>query len=78
MKKRTLFVFAGQSNMMGAAALPAKSKILLKNSYEYLHNPKRMGEASGAFTARGFPVGEFSYCDMEKAYSNCDEMGKVY
>jgi hypothetical protein len=32
--KRELFVFAGQSNMMGAAALPPEKALNIKNSYE--------------------------------------------
>ena len=33
--KRELFVFAGQSNMMGASVYPAKQQIVYKNSFEY-------------------------------------------
>ena len=33
--KRDLFVFAGQSNMMGASVLPPKRAPKIKNSYEY-------------------------------------------
>ena len=42
--KRPLFVFAGQSNMMGAAVYPASRQIFFENSYEYMHRAKRFGE----------------------------------
>lgn len=68
MNDRDLFVFAGQSNMMGAAVYPVSEQIFFKDSYEYLHKPKRLGEESGAFKREGFPTGEFSYMDMALAY----------
>ncbi len=77
MEKRELFVFAGQSNMMGACVYPVKKQIVYQRSYEYLHNPKRLGAKSGVFKSIAFPVGEFSYKDLEKAYSeNLTENGK--
>ena len=66
--KRPLFVFAGQSNMMGAAVYPAKEQITYTNSFEYLHKPRRFGRNIGEFKAIGFPVGEFSYRDLQAAY----------
>ncbi|MBR4419776.1 MAG: hypothetical protein IKT32_02750 [Clostridia bacterium] len=68
--KRPLFVFAGQSNMMGAAVYPASEQIYFENSFEYLHKPRRFGEKSGEFKNYGFPCGEFCYKDLEKAYGN--------
>ena len=68
MAKRELFVFAGQSNMMGACTYPASEQIYFKRSYEYLHKPKRLGKKSGDFKNSGFPSGEFSYRDLETAY----------
>ena len=66
--KRPLFVFAGQSNMMGAPVFPAKEQIYYKNSSEYLHKRRRLGESRGVFKTYGLPVGEFSYSDLKKAY----------
>lgn len=66
--KRPLFVFAGQSNMMGAPVFPAKEQIYYKNSSEYLHKRRRFGESRGVFKTYGFPVGEFSYSDLKQAY----------
>lgn len=66
--KRPLFVFAGQSNMMGAAVYPPKEQIYFKNSFEYMHKAKRLGEPTGSFKSYGFPSGEFSYRDMTAAY----------
>ncbi len=68
--KRPLFVFAGQSNMMGAPALEATRQIYFKNSFEYLHKPRRFGCAMGSFKDYGFPAGEFSYMDLEQAYGS--------
>ena len=68
--KRPLFVFSGQSNMMGAAVYPASEQIHYNNSFEYLHKPKRFGVNMGEFKNYGFPCGEFSYKDLEKAYGD--------
>ena len=68
MSKRPLFVFAGQSNMMGAAVYPASEQIYYKDSYEYLHKPRRLGADTGTFKKYGFPSGEFSYRDLQAAY----------
>ncbi len=68
--KRPLFVFAGQSNMMGAAVLPPKNQINYKYSFEYLHKAKRFGCAEGEYKTFGFPVGEFSYIDIKAAYGD--------
>lgn len=68
--KRPLFVFAGQSNMMGAASLEAKNRFSLQKSYEYLHKAKRLGAPMGQFKKEAFPSGEFSYKNLETAYGN--------
>ena len=69
MCKRELFVFSGQSNMMGACVYPAKNQITFKRSFEYLHKNKRLGSKLGNFKSTAFPVGEFSYKDLSLAYS---------
>ena len=76
--KRDLFVFAGQSNMMGASVFPPQKTLQIQNSYEYKHNPKRRGREEGIFVKAGYPVGEFSYIDLVKAYADggVDENGK--
>lgn len=68
--KRPLFVFSGQSNMMGAASLEAKNRFSFKNSYEYLHKPKRFGAEIGCFKKNAYPAGEFSYKSLKDAYGN--------
>ena len=75
--KRHLFVFAGQSNMMGASVYPVKHNPTFERSFEYKHKPRRLGAARGAFVSEGFPVGEFSYKDIAQAYASdmCDERG---
>ncbi len=72
--KRPLFVFAGQSNMMGASVYPASEQIYFNNSFEYLHKPKRFGKDSGEFKSYGFPCGEFSYKDLKKAYGESTDI----
>lgn len=68
MKQRQLFVFAGQSNMMGACVYPPRWKGHNRDSYEYVHKGVRMGEKEGSFRKAGFPCGEFVYCDLNAAY----------
>ncbi|MBQ8849104.1 MAG: hypothetical protein IJ011_02070 [Clostridia bacterium] len=67
--KRDLFVFAGQSNMMGASVYPPKRKIAVKNSFEYKHKMRRLGKDTGDFVLADFPSGEFSYSDIDIAYA---------
>lgn len=67
--RRDLFVFAGQSNMMGASVYPPKMQMSIAKSYEYKHKAKRLGSSRGDFVLGGYPVGEFSYKNMEKAYA---------
>ena len=77
MKKRDLLVFAGQSNMMGAAVFPPRIDVVLKDSYEYKHNKKRIGAERGEFVSEAYPCGEFSYTEeaLKLAYlpENLDE-----
>ncbi|MBR3933106.1 MAG: hypothetical protein IKJ68_04285 [Clostridia bacterium] len=67
--RRDLFVFAGQSNMMGASVFPPKYPLCTKRSYEYKHKMRRLGMPTGEFVPVGYPVGEFSYKDMDLAYA---------
>ena len=67
--KRELFVFAGQSNMMGAAVYPPKQPIVTSDTFEYRHRPVLRGEARGEFRPAGYPCGEFAYCDPDAAFS---------
>ena len=67
--RRDLFVFAGQSNMMGAAVFSPRQKLSIKSSYEYKHKSRRLGARVGDFVAADYPVGEFSYIDIQKAYA---------
>jgi len=66
---RDLFVFAGQSNMMGASVFPPQREVKLKYSSEYKHKPRRLGKAIGSFSSEVYPVGEFSYSNIDMAYS---------
>lgn len=67
--KRDLFVFAGQSNMMGASVYPPKKELSIARSFEYKHKTRCLGGKSGSFVPAGYPVGEFSYADISRAYA---------
>lgn len=67
--KRDLFVFAGQSNMMGASVYPPEKPLSVSHSCEYKHKPRRLGSPSGNFVPASYPVGEFSYIDLTQAYA---------
>lgn len=76
MKKRELFVFSGQSNMMGAASLPVKNKLEIKDQYEYKHKNVMLG-GKGEFVKATDRIGEFSFADFDAAYKEgmTDENG---
>lgn len=67
--RRELFVFAGQSNMMGASVYPPVRRILTEKSLEYKHKARRLGKPVGEFVPAAYPAGEFSYSDLEIAYA---------
>ena len=67
--KRDLFAFAGQSNMMGASVYPPVKPLSVAHSFEYKHKPRRLGNCTGSFVPAGYPVGEFSYADLARAYA---------
>ena len=67
--RRDLFVFAGQSNMMGAPVYPPRHTLTVTRSFEYKHKPRRLGGKRGAFVPAGYPVGEFAYKDLAQAYA---------
>lgn len=74
--KYDLFVFAGQSNMMGACVLPPKHKLNIKSCAEYKYKPVYLGKGSGVFVPVSYNCGEFLYKDIATAYSNTDEKGQ--
>ena len=63
-----LFVFAGQSNMMGAAHLGPTEEVITESAYEYKYAPILRGEAKGKFVYAQHPAGEWHYMDPAKAY----------
>lgn len=71
MKKRELFVFAGQSNMMGASIFPVARSLAVRDAWEYRHKCRRFGAERGEFVPASFSCGEFSYCDLTAAYGDC-------
>ncbi len=69
-----LFVFAGQSNMMGAAVLAPRINEFTDRALEYKYMPRLRGEAVGAFVKARHPAGEWHYNDLTAAYGErrCD------
>ncbi len=63
-----LFVFAGQSNMMGAAHLAPEEDILVKNAFEYKYAPVLKGGDKGEFVYAQNPAGDWHYIDPATAY----------
>ncbi len=66
--KRDLFVFCGQSNMMGASVLPPKHNLKIKNSLEFKYRDKHIGIGDSYFKKVGYDSGEFLYVDINTAY----------
>lgn len=71
-----LFVFAGQSNMMGACTLPPKHPLSINRSLEYRYHPVSLGKPCGSFVPVSYDTGEFLYKDLQKAYQDTDESGR--
>ena len=65
-----LFVFAGQSNMMGAAVLEPEVDTFTENALEYKYMPRLRGADTGAFVAAQNPAGEWHYRDLNAAYGD--------
>ena len=63
-----LFVFAGQSNMTGAAYLGPTEEVITESAYEYKYAPILRGEERGKFVHAQHPAGEWHYMDPAKAY----------
>jgi hypothetical protein len=63
-----LFVFAGQSNMMGAAHFGPSEEVFTECAHEYKYVPILKGEKSGKFVYAQHPAGEWHYMDPSKAY----------
>jgi len=65
-----LFVFAGQSNMMGAAVLEPETDTFTDKALEYKYMPKLRGAETGSFVAAQNPAGEFHYKNLNTAYGD--------
>ena len=70
---RDLFVFCGQSNMMGACDFPPKHTLNIKNSLEFKYRNEFLCRGRSFFQPVSFDVGEFLYCDSQKAYPEGEE-----
>ena len=62
------FVFAGQSNMMGAAVLEPQVNTFTDQAWEYKYMPKLRGAETGSFVPAQNSAGEWYYTDMDAAY----------
>ena len=67
-QKIDLFVFAGQSNMMGAAHLPPEDNPVTYYAFEYKYQPVLKGKSKGEFIYAQNPAGDWHYINTEKAY----------
>ena len=74
--KYDLFVFAGQSNAMGACVLPPEHQLKINSCMEYKYKPVYLGGEIGEFVPVGYNNGEFLYKDIEAAYKNTDKNGR--
>lgn len=63
-----LFVFAGQSNMMGAAHLPPVDNPITYDSFEYKYQNVLKGGKKGEFVYAQNPAGDWHYMDTDTAY----------
>lgn len=68
--KVDVFIFAGQSNMMGASVLKPEVDTFTDKSLEYKYVPKLRGAETGSFVSAQNPAGEFHYNDLHKAYGD--------
>lgn len=76
---KDLFVFAGQSNMMGASVYAPVHSINTADSFEYKYSLRQRGiSQTGEFVPAAHPAGEYAYRDLAEAYApdNVDENGK--
>lgn len=67
-KNVDLFVFAGQSNMMGAAHLPPIDNPITYYAYEYKYQNVLKGAERGEFVYAQNPAGDWHYNNIELAY----------
>lgn len=65
-----LFVFAGQSNMMGAAHLEPEYNGKTYYAFEYKYANRLKGGDKGEFVYAQNPAGEFHYNNVELAYGS--------
>ena len=63
-----LFVFAGQSNMMGAAHLPPIDNPITTDSFEYKYQAVLKGGDKGEFVYAQNPAGDWHYINPDEAY----------
>ena len=67
-EKVDLFVFAGQSNMMGAAHLPPVDNPITYDAFEYKYQNVLKGGDKGEFVYAQNPAGDWHYMNTEEAY----------
>lgn len=68
-QKVDLFVFGGQSNMMGAAHLPPEDNPVTYYAFEYKYQPILKGESKGEFIYAQNPAGDWHYINPSTAYN---------
>jgi hypothetical protein len=69
-EKIDLFVFAGQSNMMGAAHLPPVDNPITYDAFEYKYQNVLKGGDKGEFVYAQNPAGDWHYMNTGKHMEN--------
>lgn len=69
-QKIDLFVFGGQSNMMGAAHLPPVESPITYYAFEYKYSPILKGGSKGEFIYAQNPAGDWHYKNPSTAYNS--------
>ncbi len=77
MKKRDIFVFCGQSNMMGACDFPPKHNLKIESSVEFKFKNKYLGRGNSSFEKVSYRCGDFLYSDIAEAYPNGEELSRL-
>ncbi len=65
---RDIFVFCGQSNMMGACDTEPKHTLKIKSSVEFKYRQKYLKRGEASFVPLDYNCGEFLYCSPKAAY----------
>ena len=72
-----LFVFCGQSNMMGASARQPVQNLRIRRSLEFRYRDEYLGRGPASFVPLTRHCGEFLYLDPAKAYPTGEHLSTL-